>query len=109
MIIFSLILAIRNIKNQHNLLLILMILGMSISMFTILSEILKSSNYIISTIYLPNKIEYHLFLIISNFFRLTLSHLLILRNTGIIIYLIAIILFSINFNKSLMINIFLIV
>jgi len=101
MIIFSIILAIRNIKNQYNLLFILMILGMSISMFTILSEIFKSSNYLISTIYLPNKIEYHLFLFISNFFRLTLSSLLILRNIGIIIYLIAIILFSINFNKSL--------
>lgn len=100
MIFFSIILAIRNYKNKYSLLFILMVLGMSISMFTIVSEIYNSSNYLIPTIYLYSGIEYRIFLFLSNILKLPLSNLLLLRNTGIILYLMALLLFTLSFNKT---------
>ncbi|MBH1940116.1 sensor histidine kinase [Mobilitalea sibirica] len=100
MIFFSIVLAIRNYKNRNNLLFILMVLGMSISMFTIVSEIYKSSNYLVPSYYVYSGIEYKMFLFLSQVFRLPLSNLLILRNLGIITYLIAIMLFVITFSTN---------
>ncbi len=100
MAFFSIILAIRNLKSKYNLLFILMVFGMSISMFTIVSEIYKSSNYRVPSYYLYSGIEYRLFLLLSQVLRLSLSRLLILRNLGIITYLIAIMLFAVTFSKN---------
>ncbi len=100
MAFFSIILAIRNLKSKYNLLFILMIFGMSVSMFTIVSEILKSSNYRVPSYYLYSGIEYRMFLFLSNILRLSLSNLLILRNLGIVTYLIAIMLFAITFSRN---------
>lgn len=101
MAFFSIILAIRNFKNKYNLLFILMVFGMSISMFTIVSEIYKSSNYLVPSFYVYSGIEYKMFLFLSRIMRLSLSNLLLLRNLGIITYLIAIMLFAITFSRTL--------
>lgn len=100
MLFFSIILAIRNYRSKYSLLFILMVLGMSISMFTIVSEIYNSSNYLIPSIYLYSGIEYRIYLFLSNIFKLPLSNLLLLRNFGIITYLIALLLFAIFFSKT---------
>ena len=101
MAIFSIVLAVRNLKNKYNLLFILMVFGMGISMFTIISEIFRSSNYIVPSSYIHEELEYKIFLILSRALRLPLSNQLILRNLGIIIYLIAILLFTISYNKTI--------
>lgn len=101
MIFFSFILVIRNFKNKHSLLFILMVLGMSISMFTIVSEIYKSSNYIIPSYYIYSGIEYKTFLFLNTILRLPLSSLLILRNIGIVIYFLALMLFTFSFDKTI--------
>lgn len=90
MAIFSIVLAVRNHKNKYSLLFILMVIGMGISMFTIISEIFRSSNYIVPSSYIHEELEYKIFLILSRALRLPLSNQLILRNLGIITYLIAI-------------------
>lgn len=77
----------------------MMIFGMSVSMFTIVSEIFKSSNYQVPSYYVYSGIEYNLFLLFSRLLRLSLSDLLILRNLGIITYLVAIMLFAITFSR----------
>lgn len=101
MAIFSIVLAVRNHKNKYSLLFILMVIGMGISMFTIISEIFRSSNYIVPSSYIHEELEYKIFLILSRALRLPLSNQLILRNLGIITYLIAILLFTISFNKTI--------
>lgn len=100
MAFFSIVLAIRNLKSKYNLLFILMVFGMCVSMFTIVSEIYKSSNYRVPSYSLYGGIEYRLFLLLSRVLSLSLSNLLILRNLGIITYLIAIMLFAITFSKN---------
>jgi anti-sigma regulatory factor (Ser/Thr protein kinase) len=75
-----------------------MVFGMSISMFTIVSEIYKSSNYLVPSFYLYSGIEYRMFLFLSRILRLSLSNLQILRNLGIVSYLAAILLFAITFS-----------
>ena len=100
MAFFSFVLAIRNLKSKYNLLFIMMVLGMSISLFTIVSEIYKSSNYHVPSIMLYSGIEYRIFLYMSRIFSLSLSTLQILRNFGIISYLTANMLFAITFSKS---------
>ncbi len=100
MAFFSIVLAIRNFKSKYNLLFILMVFGMSISMFTIVSEIYKSSNYLVPSYYLYSGIEYRMFLFLSRILRLSLSNLQILRNLGIVSYLVAILLFAITFSKN---------
>ncbi len=100
MMFFSLILVIRNFKNKYSLLFILMVLGMSISMFTIISEIYKSSNYLIPSFYIYSGIEYRMFLFLNTILRFPLSSLLILRNLGIVIYFLAIMIFIISFDKT---------
>lgn len=101
MAIFSIVLAVRNFQNKYNLLFILMVFGMGISMFTIISEIYRSSNYIVPSSYIYEELEYKIFLILSRALRLPLSNQQILRNLGIITYLIAILLFTISFNKTI--------
>ncbi len=100
MMFFSLVLVIRNYKNKYSLLYILMVLGMSISLFTIISEIYRSSNYLIPSYSLYGGIEYKMFLFLNKILRLPLSSLLILRNLGIVIYFIAIMLFIFSFDKT---------
>ena len=100
MAFFSFVLDIRNLKSKYNLLFIMMVLGMSISLFTIVSEIYKSSNYHVPSIMLYSGIEYRIFLYMSRIFSLSLSTLQILRNFGIISYLTANMLFAITFSKS---------
>ncbi len=100
MAFFSVILAIRNYKSKYNLLFILMVFGMSISMFTIVSEIYKSSNYLVPSYYLYSGIEYRMFLFLSRILRLSLSNLQILRNLGIVSYLVAIMMFAITFSRN---------
>lgn len=100
MAFFSIVLAIRNLKSKYNLLFILMVFGMSISMLTIVLEIFKSSNYLVPSYYLYGGIEYRMFLFLSRILRLSLSSLQILRNLGIVSYLIAIMLFAITFSKN---------
>lgn len=100
MAFFSIILAIRNFKSKYNLLFILMVFGMSISLFTIVSEIYKSSNYLVPSYYLYSGIEYRMFLFLSRILRLSLSNLQILRNLGIVSYLVAIMMFAITFSKN---------
>lgn len=100
MAFFSIVLAIRNLRSKYNLLFILMVFGMCVSMFTIVSEIYKSSNYRVPSYYLYSGIEYRLFLLLSQVLRLSLSNLLIIRNLGITTYLIAIMLFAITFSKN---------
>jgi signal transduction histidine kinase len=100
MAFFSIILAIRNLKSKYNLLFILMVFGMSISLFTIVSEIYKSSNYIVPSYYLYSGIEYKMFLFLSRILRLSLSNLQLLRNLGIVSYLVAILMFAITFSKN---------
>ena len=102
MAFFSLVLAIRNFKNKYNLLFIMMVFGMTISMFTIVSEIYRSSNYQVPSSFVYSGIEYNLFLLFSKLMRLPLSHLQILRNLGIITYFIAILLFANTFNKNVL-------
>ncbi len=104
MAFFSIILAIRNLKSKYNLLFILMVFGMSISMFTIVSEIYKSSNYLIPSYYLYGGIEYRMFLFLSRILRLSLSNLQILRNIGIVSYLVAILLFAMTFSTTVKSN-----
>ncbi len=100
MVFFSIILMLRNYKNRYNLLFILMVFGMSISMFTIVTEIYRSSNYLVPSYSMYGGIENRMFLLFSQMLRLSLSNLLILRNLGIITYLIAIMLFVITFSKT---------
>ncbi len=100
MAFFSFVLAIRNLKSKYNLLFIMMVLGMTISLFTIVSEIYKSSNYHVPSIILYRGIEYRMFLYISRIFSLSLSSLQNLRNFGIISYLSANMLFVITFSKN---------
>lgn len=100
MMLFSVILVIRDYKNKYSLLFILMVIGMSISFFTIVMEIYKSSNYLVPSNFIYSSIEYKLFLIFSKILKLPLSSLLILRNLGIFIYLLAIMFFVFSFNKS---------
>lgn len=100
MAFFSIVLAIRNFKSKYNLLFILMVFGMSISMFTIVSEVFKSSNYQVPSYYLYSGIENRMFLFLSRILRLSLSNLQLLRNLGIVTYLIAIMLFAITFSKN---------
>ena len=100
MAFFSFVLAIRNLKSKYNLLFIMMVLGMTISLFTIVSEIYKSSNYHVPSIILYRGIEYRMFLYISRIFSLSLSSLQSLRNFGIISYLSANMLFVITFSKN---------
>ena len=100
MAFFSIVLAIRNFKSKYNLLFILMVFGMSISMFTIVSEIYKSSNYLVPSYYLYSGIEYRMFLFLSRILRLSLSNLQILRNLGIVSYLVAIMMFAITFSRN---------
>lgn len=102
MAFFSIILAIRNPKNKYNLLFIMMVFGMTLSMFTIVSEIYKSSNYQVPSSFVYRGIEYNLFLFFSRLFRISLSNLQILRNAGIITYLTAIMLFANAFNKNVL-------
>lgn len=102
MAFFSIVLAIRNLKNKYNLLFIIMVFGMTLSMFTIVSEIYKSSNYQVPSSYVYRGIEYNLFLLFSRLFRIPLSKLQLLRNLGIITYLTAIMLFANTFNKNVL-------
>lgn len=100
MALFSLILAIR-IRNKYNLLFIMMVLGTTLCMFTILSEIYRSSNYQIPSSFVYRGIEYNLFLFFSQLLRISLSNIQIIRNLGIIVYLTAIMLFANTFiNKT---------
>ncbi len=100
MMLFSVILVIRDYKNKYTLLFILMIIGMSISIFTIVMEIYRSSNYLVPSNFIYSSIEYKMFLLISKIFKLPLSSLLIVRNLGIFIYLLAIMFFAFSFNRS---------
>ena len=100
MAFFSIILAIRNFKSKYNLLFILMVFGISITMFTMVSEIYKSSNYQVPSYYLYSGLENRMFLFLSRILRLSLSNLQLLRNLGIVSYLIAILLFAITFSKN---------
>ena len=102
MAFFSILLAIRNIKNKYNLLFIMMLFGMTLSMFTIVSEIYKSSNYLVPSSYVYRGIEYNLFLFFSKLFRISLSKLQVIRNLGIITYLTAIMIFANTFNKNVL-------
>ncbi|MDD4113598.1 MAG: sensor histidine kinase [Herbinix sp.] len=102
MAFFSILLAIRNIKNKYNLLFIMMLFGMTLSMFTIVSEIYKSSNYLVPSSYVYRGIEYNLFLLFSKLFRISLSRLQIIRNLGIITYLTAIMIFTNTFTKNVL-------
>lgn len=102
MAFFSLILAIRNLKNKYNLLFIMMVFGMTISLFTIISEIYRSSNYQVPSSFVYRGIEYNLFLLFSRFSRISLSNLQIIRNLGIITYFTAIMLFANTFNKNVL-------
>ncbi|MGB8453071.1 MAG: HAMP domain-containing sensor histidine kinase [Anaerocolumna sp.] len=101
MMLFSVILVIRDYKNKYTLLFILMIIGMSVSFFTIVMEIYKSSNYLVPSNFIYSSIEYKMFLILSKIIKLPLSSLLILRNLGIFTYLLAIMFFVFSFNKSI--------
>lgn len=101
MLLFSFILVIRNYKNKYSLLIILMLLGMSIAMFTILSEIYRSSNYIIASRHLYSGIEYKMYLSLNRILVMPISNLLVLRNLGIITYLFAIMLFTLSFNNTI--------
>lgn len=99
---FSLVLAIRNYKNKYNLLFIMMVFGMTVSMFTIVSEIYRSSNYQVPSSFVYSGIEYNLFLLFSKLMHLPLSDLQKMRNLGIITYFIGILLFANAFNKNVL-------
>lgn len=105
MALFSILLAIRNLKSKYNLLFIVMVLGMSLSLLTIISEVYKGSNYHIPSIISYRGIEYRMFLYISRIFTLSLSNLQILRNFGIMLYLTANMSFAITFNKNINVEI----
>ena len=100
---FSLVFALRVLKNKYNLLFIIMVIGMTISLFTIISEIYRSSNYLVPSSFVYRGIEYNLFLLFSGrLSKISLSNLQIIRNIGIITYLTAIMLFANTFNKNIL-------
>ncbi|HPU63146.1 MAG TPA: hypothetical protein PK304_03240 [Mobilitalea sp.] len=99
---FSIVLALRVLKNKYNLLFIMMVIGMTISLFTIISEIYRSSNYLLPSSFVYRGIEYNLFLLFTGLSKISLSNLQIIRNIGIITYLTAIMLFANTFNKNVL-------
>jgi hypothetical protein len=80
----------------------LMMVGMALGLSTIVVGISKNSNYILPGNYIFNSLESIIYTIINNVVHIPLSTLLIIRNLGIVIYLVANIFFVLSFNNSIL-------
>jgi len=100
-LIFSIMLIILNLKNKYHIFFMLMMVGMALAMATIIVDISKISNYILPSRYIFRNVESVLYTTIKRLLRIPLSSLLIMRNCGIVTYLVANIFFVVSFNNSI--------
>ena len=101
MLLFSLALLFVDNKNKYSYFFILMMSGMALAMMSIIVEIAKNSNYLLPPGYIFRNVENMIYYQINRILRIPLSTLLIIRNSGVTIYLSAMILFVSSFNKSI--------
>ena len=101
MLLFSLLLLLWDYRNKYYLLFILMMLGMSVAMTTLLVEISKISNYLVPANFIYGTLETKIYRLLNSFFRIPLSSVMTLRNTGIVMYLTAIVFFVFSFHNSI--------
>ena len=100
-LLFSIVLLVTDYKNKYHLFFILMMLGMALPMATVIAEIARSSNYILPPDYVLGGLESIIYTRINKVLHIPLSTLLIIRNCGIVTYLIANIFFVISFSNSI--------
>ncbi|NLB90962.1 MAG: hypothetical protein GX786_07070 [Clostridiales bacterium] len=101
MLFFSVMLLIWEWRNKYYMLFILMMVGMSLSMMSLMGEISKRSNYLLPSNYISAPLELTIYTLINSFLRIPLSLNTQLRNLGISLYLFAIVLFAGSFHNSI--------
>ncbi len=101
MLLFSLLLLFSDYRNKYYLLFILMMLGMSMAMMTLLSDISKSSNYLVPGNYLYASLEIRIYRLINAMFHIPISVVAQIRNMGIVIYLETVFMFVYSFHNTI--------
>lgn len=101
MLLFAASLVVRDFKNKYSLLFALMALAMGITLFTVVIEIHRGSNYYVSSNFLFSGLEARVFFALNRILRLPVSSLLILRNLGLSIYFLMNLLFILSFGRNI--------
>ena len=101
LLLFTLFLLIYGWRNRYFLFFALLVLASALSMFTLTVEVAKVSNYLVPANYLIRPLETRLYAFLQQFIAyLPLSTLLVLRNTGIVLYFGGIVCFVQSFSSS---------
>lgn len=104
LVVFSLILLHNDYKNKFSWLIVLMVMGMCISLFSVTQQIIKMGNYRVfnNPIFI---MDYKFYLFMARNINLNLSNITRFINLGIVIYLLGLLLFVHNLtNNSLLHN-----
>ena len=101
MLLFSLLLLLWDYRNKYYLLFILMMLGMSMALATLLVEISKASNYLVPANFIYGSLETKIYRLIHSFFRVPLSLATTVRSAGIAVYLATMVFFVHSFHNSI--------
>ena len=102
LLLFTLFLLIYGWRNRYFLFFALLVMAAALSMFTLTMEVAKVSNYLVPANYLIRSLETRLYDFLHRFIiYMPLSTLLILRNTGIVLYFGGIVCFVQSFSSSI--------
>ncbi|MBQ4434791.1 MAG: HAMP domain-containing histidine kinase [Clostridia bacterium] len=102
LLLFTFFLLVYGWKNRYFLFFALLVLASALSMFTLTVEVAKVSNYLVPANYLIRPLETQLYAFLHHIIvYMPLSALLILRNTGIVLYFCGIMCFVQSFSSSI--------
>ena len=97
---FMLLLLFCGWRNKYFVLFSALAAAMAVSMFTLMMEVAKSSNYLVPVQNLVRPLETRLYVLFRNWAHIPLSTLMIIRNASIAVYFIVLDLFVFSFSRS---------